>query len=720
MNELRAIWPRRSPGRRTRLRQVRWQVLIAIPVIVGTSGSSPSASAAPAGAVLEIEAALTTEYGFNDSVVVSATVKADSLIDGEITATADLSSTTVVTPLQVAGGAEAKVFMVVPMPGFNNGNTSVTVVLRDGKEIVSEEKITFSHRADVDVTGVLPQLRASLAQLPNRVQLEPDVRGSQFAGLDPEVAAMGPAALSQLDTIAGSSSDLANLEPTARDSLLSWLNSGGRLLIDDDADLTALPPQWRPTDVGYATAGLGEVRLSAGKAAAGKWKEILLPAELDSFDSPFGFGNEMFADPQASLARRAGVTPPSLSPILIALGIYVVVVGPVLYLVLRAMRRLTLAWLVIPALAALVAGAVVVTGGAWRRGGDPVANVARQTYPGGSVVHSETLLFNRRGGETTVAAPAGWTAADATMFFGEDPSTVAKRRLVTGDSATTLTTTLEPGQVTVLRANGTSAGESLSVSATATGRRTIEGTVTNLSDRPLSAVALFASGEVKLVGDLAAGASTPFKLEDIDAAMIGQVSLADQVWVDPAINFGNPFGPGFSTEPTQQNVGGRVRADLGLWSSFSATAGQGLYPSGIVRAVGWRFEQPSELSSSGVVTSTELVSAIAPVAVGDGKVERVAVRSMMISSPFDGNNNGQQVSLLRVPPEATKRQLQVVVPRGTGDVELWNGTKWVTIKPDKEPLPQAIVAGGVVMLRINIGFNNGPVNSGSIALEEVR
>jgi hypothetical protein len=329
-------------------------------------------------------------------------------------------------------------------------------------------------------------------------------------------------------------------------------------------------------------------------------------------------------------------------------------------------------------------------------------------------------LFNRRGGETKVITPAGWTAADATMFFGEDPSAVAKRRFVTGDSASTLATTLEPGQVTVLRANGTSTGESLSVTAAATGRRTVEGTVTNLSDRPLSAVAVFASGEVKLIGDLAAGTSKPFKLEDIDAAMVGQVSLADQVWVDPAINFGNPFGPGFSTDPTQQNAGGRVQADLGLWSSFSATAGQGLYPSGIVRAVGWRFDQPSELSSSGTVSSTELVSAITPIAVGDGKVERVAVRSMMISSPFDGSNNGQQVSLLRVPPEAAKRTLQVVVPGGTGDVELWTGTKWVKIIPDKEPLPKAVVATGVVLLRINIGFNNGPVNTGSIALEEVR
>ncbi len=225
---------------------------------------------------------------------------------------------------------------------------------------------------------------------------------------------------------------------------------------------------------------------------------------------------------------------------------------------------------------------------------------------------------------------------------------------------------------------------------------------------------------MKLIGDLAAGASKPFKLEDVDAAMLGQVSLADQVWVDPAINFGNPFGPGFSTDPTQQNTGGRVQADLGLWSSFSATAGQGLYPSGIVRAVGWRFDQPSELTSNGTVNSTELVSAITPIAVGSGKLERVAVRSLMVTSPFDGSNNGQQVSLLRVPPEAAKRKLRAVVPGGTGEVELWNGTKWVKIKPDTEPLPAVVVATGTVLLRVNIGFNNGPVNTGSITLEEAR
>ncbi len=707
-------------GRRTPVARAAGVLAALIAIGAWLPGRPVGAAPAP---VLEVEPVLTTEYGFNDSVVVAVTITADGLIDGEVTATAELSSTTVVAPVQVAGGARARVLLVIPMPGFNNGNGTVDVVLRDGTAIVGEDKVVFTHRADVDVTGVLPQLRSSLAQLPNRVQLEPDVRGSQFASLPTDVAALGPAALTQLDTIAGTSADLADLGLPARQALLSWLNSGGRLLVDDDIDLGALPPQWRPGPPGYAAAGLGEVRLSAGKAAAGKWKEILLPAELDGFDSPFGFGNESFADPQASLARRAGVTPPSLSPILVALGVYVVFVGPVLYLVLRAMRRLTLAWLVVPAVAALVAGGVVVTGGTWRRGGDPVADIARQSYPGGSSVRTETLLFNRRGGETKVVTPPGWTAAEASVFFGEDPSTAAKRRFVGGDTGSTLSTTLEPGQVTVLRANGASAAETLVVTATATGRRTIEGTVTNPGDRPLSAVALFAAGDVKLVGDLGPGASKPFVLDDIDPAMIGQVSLADQVWTDPAINIGRPFGPGFSTNPDQVADNTRAVGDLGMWSSFSATVGQGLYPAGIVRAVGWRYDQASELSSGGPVTATEMVSAITPIGLGDGPLERVAVRSLLITSPFDGTNNGQMISLLRVPPDATTHRLRAVVSGngvpGDGSIELWNGTKWEAYVSDVDPVPASIVAGGTVLARVTINVNGGPFNNGAVALEEM-
>jgi hypothetical protein len=698
--------PSRSAARQ---RLVRWSASFAalVTVALGLPATALAQGQTQAQAVLKVDAVLTTEYGFNDSVVVAATVTADGLIDGEVTATTEFSSTAVVVPVQVAGGAEARVLLVIPMPGFNNGNGTVNVVLTDGNDVVGQEKVVFTHRADVDVTGILPQLKSSMAQVPNRVQLTP------------EIAALGPAALTQLDTIVGSSSDLASLELPARQAILGWVNAGGRLLLDDDADLTSLPTDWRPGDAGYAIAGLGEVSLSRGKAAAGKWKEILLPAELDVFDSPFGFGTETFADPQASLARRAGVTPPSLSPILIALGIYVVVVGPVLYLVLRAMRRLTLAWLVIPALAALVAGGVVVTGGAWRRGGDPVANVARQSYPGGSSVRSETLLFNRQGGETKVGVPAGWTAAEASAFFGEDPSTAAKRRFVVGDAGSTLATTLEPGQVTVLRANGQTPTESLVVTAKTIGRRKVQGTVTNPSDKPLSAVAVFAAGEVKLVGDVGAGATVPFTLDKVDPAMIGQVTLADQVWVDPAINFGNPFGPGVSTNPGKVDSGGRVVADLGLWSSFSATAGQGMYPAGIVRAAGWRFDQPSELAAGGAVKATELVSAIAPIELGSGTLDRMAVRTLMITSPFDGSANGQQITLLRIPVEATSHKLHPVVPGGS-DAELWNGKKWEKIKNEDDPLPAAIVARGSILMRVSMGFNGGPANASAVTLEEVK
>ncbi len=707
--------------------------LAALTVVLSATAFGPAiAPAARQSAnALRVEAPLTSEFGFGDSVVIDAVIEADSLIDGSVTASAEASTTTVVRELQVAGGAVARVLLVVPVPSFNGGGpTNVDVELLDGDEVIARARLSFSHHPDVDVTGVLPRLRASLAQMPNRVQLEPDVRGSQFATLTSEIIGLGPGALSQLDSIAGTSADLANLEPEARRALVAWVDDGGRLLIDDDTDLAALPAEWRPGPAGYALAGLGEVRLTNGRAAAGKWKEILTPAELDGLDAPFGFGTETFADPQSSMARRAGVVPPSLSPILLALGIYVVVVGPVMYLVLRAMRRLTLAWIVIPALAAAVATGVVITGGTWRRGGEPVANIAVQSHPEGSTSRVETLLFNRRGGESEIVLPARWTSAEATVFFGEDPSTAAERRFRVGDRSSSLSTSLEPGQVAVLRAAGESASGTLAVSALATGRRAVAGTVTNTGDRPLQAVAVFAAGDVRLVGDLAAGETKQFVLDNIDAAMIGQVSLGDQVWQDPAIGFG--FAPVVLLEPAGTGrapgdfpVGAegdaasvRPEVDLGLWGSFSSLVGQGLYAPGIVRAVGWRFEQPSEVTAGGQVMATEMSSAVGAIGVGEA-LERVAVRSLLITSPFDGVGNGQQVNLLRLPPEAVGRPLQVVMPAGAAG-ELWTGTAWTKLDPDRPELPAGVVATGTVLLRTSAVFNGGPFNTGSVTVEEVR
>jgi hypothetical protein len=146
-------------------------------------------------------------------------------------------------------------------------------------------------------------------------------------------------------------------------------SSGGQLVLDDDDDVEALP-EWRPGADGHALAGRGEVRLVDGLLSSGDWGDALAPATLGVGDSPTGFvGVDMLVDPRLTLSQRAGVQLPELGTIIAVLAGYVLLVGPVMYLVLRRARRLTAAWVAIPAVALLVGTGVVLTGSGWRSSG---------------------------------------------------------------------------------------------------------------------------------------------------------------------------------------------------------------------------------------------------------------------------------------------------------------------------------------------------------------
>ena len=91
----------------------------------------------------------------------------------------------------------------------------------------------------------------------------------------------------------------------------------------------------------------------------------------------------MMVDPQQDLARRAGLDLPSITPLVLGIAVYAIVLGPIVYFVLRRMRRLTLGWFVIPVVAVLTAGGVAVAGGGALRNGNPATATFLQDVGGG-------------------------------------------------------------------------------------------------------------------------------------------------------------------------------------------------------------------------------------------------------------------------------------------------------------------------------------------------
>ncbi len=654
-----------------------------------TVATDTTVRAAPGGeALLSVEPAVTSSFDPGDQLLVRVRVDAPELLEGRIEIRRAGNSLIVAEQITVTAGSTVE--LVMAAPAASDGSTTVTTTVAlivDGDEL-DTDTVRFSHSADIDAVGVLPRLAMLAGDPPARVTLAGEVRRVELHVVDPAVLELGLAGFSQLETVAATSADLAGLSPTARDGLLVWLDHGGTLVLDDAAELGALPAEWRPGPSGYAFAGAGEVRVVDGLLSAGAWSLAIPPTALSGFESPRGFGAEVIIDPRLTLAERAGVALPNLTTILVVLVAYVVVVGPLLFVVLRRIRRLTTAWLVIPAVAALLAGGILVTGSSWRSGGRPTSSTTLEVGPAGGYAYVDALVYRRSGGTARLELPDGWQYSESSsgwFWFSQGDSSV--RRLELGGGAPRLETDLEPGQITVMGVEGPTIGAPLKVVAHAAAGGRISGTVTNAGSFLLRSVAVFAVGDGVLVGDLAPGATAEFTLEDRLQPFEFGSSVVTEVWPDER------FAVGFRSSP--------AGSDLGIWSSYAMRRGDGLFPSGTVRAGGWLADQPSALGAE--LANATLVTSLGPIGAGEGPLSPSAVRRATIAGPWDPQNGQQQDAVTRfVVPPGTDQALVLELSDGITDAQALDPDgKWVELEPvggsDRlRTLPPELVERGAV------------------------
>lgn len=659
------------------------RVLLAVAAVltgVLVSPSAAGAAAPPAAATLEVTAGVRGWHDPGDHVVVTAEVAADELFSGRIDVIAR-SGAIVTKNIQVAGGTTKSFLLVVPT---TNDGAGIDVRLFQGNDLVASKGIVMKIAEQMELVGVLPALVTRVGELPEQANLATDSGKIQLQELSLDQMALGSAALDVYDTIAATTADVRSLQPSQLSALLGWLNRGGRLLLDDEGDLAALPADWRPGAGGWALAGRGEVRLVDGKASSGNWASIIEPSGISTSETNgfFGFSEQLGAV-QQDLAARAGVKLPSMVPLLVPLLAYLLLASVITFFVLKSMRRLTLAWVAIPLLAALTAGGVVWYGQQWRTTGKPAASVFVDGYPGGGDAVASVLTFSRDGGTVKIGMPQGWQSDSEVSFFFTGPSGIAPT-IEPGTESSRLQVRLEPGQVTTANVLGPTTDVGLVADAhLADG--SVVGTVTNNSPYTMQQVALFGPGGVQAIGTLEPGASAPFEI-DADALPSG-FTLADRVWDG-------------TSDPTAEE--GEV-AELGIWSNASFS--RVMYPSGLVRVAGWTTEMDMGIAASGGLSTTTVVTSLAPIQPGNSGLEFAAVRSQMVRTPFSQFANGTADTIYRyvVPPEAQLGARTVLrLPVGLASIEIWNGTGWIETKATKNivTVPPGSIIKGVVMARI--------------------
>ena len=674
---------RRDLGRRTVAFATAAGLVIAVVAAVSANARPASARAKPP--TIKAVGGLRGWFEPGDHVVILATVSSDELVDGRVEVSSQTSTYTVSRIVQVAAGTEKEVRVVVPSP--SQEAAAVDVRLMKGGQELAKTTVKFSTSDTVELVGVMPGLAARAGKVPKTTQLLDGLGRAEIDELSDESFVMGASALEVYDTIIAVGGDLESLDSVGKASLFGWINHGGRLLLDDDAGLSLLPTQWRPVGT-YALAGRGEIRVVQGLASAGKFAEIIEPsASNNTSEAGVFFGAEGFGSVQNDLAARAGVRLPTLTPILLALLGYVVVVGPLCYAVLRRRRRLASAWVLIPAIALVTGAGVLVTAGKWRDNGHPAAVAFVDGYPGGSESQVTLLAFNRSGGTSRISMPQGWQLHESQGGFNNFE---VRHQFSAANDGALFQSRLEPGQVTTGEFVGPSGDVGLDVQALASGKK-ITGKVTNTSTERLADVAVFSSGDAELIGSLEPGQSKTFA---IDAQPLpAGFSLVDRVWSRPEQGIGN----GNASE----------LAEFGVWASASTRTS--LYPIGLVRAAGWTDDRPIETNTGSLTPTRTVVTQTAIVLQGDGSLSSGAVRTVQVRAPFNqfGGGNGDSAIRYLLPPDLPQQTLVIEAAFGMKSLEFWDGKTWlkVPLKSRLAVVPTAAIRAGAVLARIRPDAN---------------
>jgi hypothetical protein len=466
------------------------------------------------------------------------------------------------------------------------------ISLVDGDRTVATTKASFTvHDATQLVVGIVAEqpgdIVGDLDLLPNQNSVAPLTVPLTVGELPVRVEAWGV-----LDRLVWQDTDSAGLTTEQIDALRGWVAGGGRLVIvggtAGPASLSAFPDvllPYRPTatiDVepealvallgelpatattlpalsgelteGRPLATSGDRTVAAERAygsgsvtivgfdptaswiagtsqAEGMWRR-LLPTRSS--------GGPIIGDDSQIVSAATQMPSLALPPIggLIALlGAYILLIGPINYLVLRRLDRREWAWITMPVLiVAFAAGAYGF--GSLLRGSDLIVNEvaivrgAPGTTDGAAQIYLGVFSPSRGTYQLRVPGGALLSAPTAGDFLGGD-GTTATLDVLQGDPAQVRDLGVGFGSLRTVRAE--TAVEVPLVQADLRledGR--LKGTVTNASDEVLLKPVVVLGGTVAKMSDLAPGASESIDVK-LQAVQMGQ-QLSDKI-VGP-VNYG--------------------------------------------------------------------------------------------------------------------------------------------------------------------------------------
>lgn len=557
------------------------------------------------------------------------------------------------TPVDLPTGSRKRYTLYAQPPAF--GDHLEVAVVAAGKPVATRQVAFVAADPSQLLVGVV-------AERPDRiigdlgVLTTPNTVPPAIVALTIETLPERVEALSAIDRLVWQDVDASDLSPAQLGALRGWIAGGGRLVIVGGTGgpglLSAFPDEllpFRPSatvDVPASALGtlLGELPSTAtdltalgGPAGAGRtlaavgdrvvaaeltfgngsvtilgfdpttpwiadskadaaiWRRVL-PARSGSAVFTSGADDSQLVNAVSSLSAAALPPIGGLFALLVA---YIVLIGPVNYLVLRRLGRRELAWLTMPALIGVFAVAAYVFG-ASLRGTDILVNEVAlvRGAPGTDAGQGQVYLgvFSPGRGTYQLEIPGGaLLTAPMSQEMGGMPG-AGSLDVLQGDPARVRDLAVGFSSIRTIRADTPLPAPNLAIDLRLEDRH-LKGTVTNHSSSTVEGVAVVLGASVAKLGDLGPGASATVDVE-ARSDPLGQ-SLSDKLIGQ--VFFGDPAR---SADATSRAMTRRAIIDQLSFDPNLGTTGPNFGPTGTLNAdgpmvLGWGSNDPLAVNVEG-------------------------------------------------------------------------------------------------------------------------
>jgi len=483
-----------------------------------------------------------------------------------------------------------KVYTLYAQPPAFGSELEIALVSGDQKVASTRAKFSIHDTTQLVVAVVAEHpesIVSNLHLLPNQNQVAPLVMSVTPDALPGRVEGWN-----MIDRIVWQDVDADQLSPEQLVSLRGWVAGGGRLVIAGGTagprSLAAFPDillPYRPTattDVPPAalggilgaipdgasdlpalsgeltngralatvgdrvvaaerTYGLGQVTLlgfdpaadwiAESDASDGMWRR-LLPARTS--------GGLVFADDNmlvSAVSQLPSLALPPVTGLIVLLGAYILLIGPLNYLVLRRINRREWAWLTMPLL--IVVFTVGAYGfGALLRGNDVIVNEVAivSGAPGATEGAGQVYvgIFSPSRGRYQVSVPGGALLSSPINDFFAGQGTATQLDVLQGDPARVRDLAVGFGSLRTIRAETPVTVPLIETDLRLENGR-LKGTIKNLSNERLDKPAVVLGGTVAVLKDLEPGAvatidvlvqNNPFG-QPLSDKVVGQVFFGD-------------------------------------------------------------------------------------------------------------------------------------------------------------------------------------------------